>query len=128
MLRAKALDHVGLKVTDMDRSLRFYEILGLEVLRRRDRGGGVTSAVLRVGNQELNVFSRAYFGPGKTEGDPVGLDHFCLEMESASIEDLVTALRGAGVAIAKGPIKRSDGASLFVDDPDGCRVELIVKT
>jgi catechol 2,3-dioxygenase-like lactoylglutathione lyase family enzyme len=129
MLRPKALDHVGLKVTDMDRSLRFYcEALGLELLRRTAREGGVTSAVLKVGNQELNVFSRADFASSHREDDPAGLDHFCMEMESATIEDLVAALRRSGVEVAKGPVKRRDGTSLFVDDPDGCRVELIVKT
>lgn len=128
MLRPKALDHVGLKVTDMDRSLRFYcDSLGLELLRRTDRGGGVISAVLRVGKQELNVFSRADFGTIHPDDHPVGLDHFCLEIESASIDDVAVALQQAGVPIAKGPVRRRDGASLFVEDPDGCRVELIVK-
>ncbi len=129
MLRPKALDHVGLKVTDMDRSLRFYcDALGLELLRRSDRDGGVTSAVLRVGNQELNVFSRSGFASARRDDDPAGLDHFCLEIQAATIEDVVAALRGAGVEPTRGPIKRRDGTSLFVDDPDGCRVELIVKS
>jgi catechol 2,3-dioxygenase-like lactoylglutathione lyase family enzyme len=51
MLRPKALDHVGLIVTDMDRSLRFYQALGLELMRRSERGAG-SSAVLKVGAQE----------------------------------------------------------------------------
>jgi catechol 2,3-dioxygenase-like lactoylglutathione lyase family enzyme len=33
MLRPKALDHVGLKVTDKEKSLHFYPMLGLELLR-----------------------------------------------------------------------------------------------
>ena len=62
-----------------------------------------------------------------TNDDPPGLDHFCLEVESASIDELMAALARAGIAVAKQPVKRSDGVSLFVSDPDGCRVELIVK-
>jgi catechol 2,3-dioxygenase-like lactoylglutathione lyase family enzyme len=129
MLKPKALDHVGLKVTDMDRSLRFYcDGLGLELLRRSDRGPGVASAVLRVGDQEMNLFSNPGFAAGTSDGNPPGLDHFCLEIDSASIDELVAALAHAGIAVAKPPVKRSDGISLFVSDPDGCRVELIVKS
>jgi glyoxylase I family protein len=128
MLKPKALDHVGLKVTDMDNSLRFYcDGLGLELLRRSDKGPGVASAVLRVGGQEMNLFSNPGFAAGASADDPPGLDHFCLEVESASIDELVSALARAGIAVVKPPVKRSDGVSLFVSDPDGCRVELIVK-
>lgn len=128
MLKPKALDHVGLKVTDMDKSLRFYcDGLGLELLRRSDKGPGIASAVLRVGTQEMNLFSNPSFAAGPSADDPPGLDHFCLEIDSASIDELVAALARAGIAVAKPPVKRSDGVSLFVSDPDGCRVELIVK-
>jgi hypothetical protein len=48
-------------------------------------------------------------------------------MASAGIADLVGALGRVGIAIAKGPIERRDGVSLFVQDPDGVRVELILK-
>ncbi|MGZ5900588.1 MAG: VOC family protein [Reyranella sp.] len=130
MLRPKALDHVGLTVTNMDRSLRFYcEVLGLELLRRSARGtGGLGSAVLRVGGQEINMFSDPAFAPLRRDDNPAGIDHFCLEVASATIDDLVASLQRAGVEIAKGPVQRRDGTSLFVSDPDGCRVELIVKT
>jgi len=129
MLKPKALDHVGLKVTDMDKSLRFYcDGLGLKLLRRKDKGPGVASAVLAVGAQEMNLFSNPAFAASGADGDPPGLDHFCLEVESASIVELLAALARADIAVAQLPVKRSDGISLFVSDPDGCRVELIVKT
>lgn len=126
MLRPRALDHVGLVVRDIDLSLRFYSLLGLEVLRRRERGAGIASAVLRVGAQEINLFSRPGVGIDATSG-PQAVDHFCLEMDCPSIDDLVAALRQAGIAIAQGPVERSDGTALFVHDPDGVRVELSVK-
>jgi len=125
MLRPKALDHVGLVVTDLDRSLRFYEALGLELLRRKGpNADGVSTAVLRVGDQELNVFSDPSFVAAE-KGERI--HHFCLAMETADIAALVAALRQVGIEIAKGPIERRDGTSLFVSDPDGVRVELIVK-
>jgi catechol 2,3-dioxygenase-like lactoylglutathione lyase family enzyme len=128
MLKPRALDHVGLKVTDMDRSLRFYcDGLGLKLLRRKDKAQGISSAVLAVGTQEMNLFSNPDFAAKPTDDDPPGLDHFCLEVECASIDDLLAALARAGIAIAKQPVKRSEGVSVFVADPDGCRVELIVK-
>ena len=129
MLHPKALDHVGLTVTDMDRSLRFYcEVLGLELLRRSaTSAAGLASAVLKVGDQEINMFSNPAFAPVRLDDNLAGIDHFCLEIESATIDDLVGALRQAGVNIAKGPVQRRDGISLFVSDPDGSRVELIVK-
>ena len=127
-MKPKAIDRVGLKVTDMDKSLAFYcDGLGLKLLRRRERGPGIATTVLAVGDQEMNLFSDPKFAANTADGNPPGLDHFCLEINSASIDELISDLGEAGIAVAKPPVKRSDGVSLFVSDPDGCRVELIVK-
>src|SRR5262249_29800249 len=125
MLRPTALDHVGLTVSDMDRSLRFYcDGLGLELLRRLPpRADGASMAVLAVGAQEINV----YCDPNGTRGDGA-IDHFCLAMEAASAEALVAALRAAGIDVPKEPIVRRSGTSVFVTDPDGIKVELLIKT
>jgi hypothetical protein len=48
-------------------------------------------------------------------------------MESATIEDLVAALREAALDIASGPRKRRDGAAVFLNDPNGVRVELRIR-
>src|SRR5262245_53898910 len=109
MLRPNGLDHVGLKVTDMDRTLEFYRRLGLTVLRvSGPNAEGVRSAVLRVGSQELNVFSRPDFASvGRDEA--AGMDHFCLTVDAPSIDDVVADLRQAGIDVVRGPVKRRDG-------------------
>ena len=67
MLRVKALDHVGLKVRDLEKTLHFYQQLGLTVLRTRGpNSDGVRFAVLQVGSQELNVAGHSnYASRGK---------------------------------------------------------------
>ena len=127
MLRLKALDHVGLKVTDMDKTLDFYQRLGLTLLRTSGpNADGLRSAVIQVGSQELNVFSHPAFVSSGQE-NPVGIDHFCLTVEAASVDDVIADLRQAGIEIVRGPVERRDGTALFVHDPDGVRVELQLK-
>ena len=127
MLRPTALDHVGLKVTDMDRTLHFYQRLGLTLLRTSGPSAdGRRSAVIRVGSQELNIFSHPDFASSGTE-NPVGMDHFCLIVDAASVEDVIADLREVGIDVVRGPVERRDGMALFVHDPDGVRVELQLK-
>jgi catechol 2,3-dioxygenase-like lactoylglutathione lyase family enzyme len=113
MLRPKTLDHVGLMVTDMDRSLRFYADLGLEFLRRTDdRPDGGSSAVFKVGDQEINVFSRSD-APSRVPQGFQAINHFCLAMESASIEDVIAGLHQVGIKIARGPITFTDSTAVL---------------
>jgi catechol 2,3-dioxygenase-like lactoylglutathione lyase family enzyme len=128
MARLKGLDHVGLTVTDMARTLDFYQRLGLTLLRTSGpRPDGASSAVMQVENQELNIFSRSERVSTGT-APLVGMDHLCFLVDAASIDDVIADLRHAGIDIVKGPDRRRDGTALFVHDPDGGRVELQLKT
>ncbi|HUM14891.1 MAG TPA: VOC family protein [Candidatus Nitrosotalea sp.] len=127
MLRLKGLDHVGLKVTDMAETLSFYQRLGLTLLRTSGPDAdGVRSAVIQVGNQELNVFCHPELAPAGKE-NAASLDHFCLIVDAESVEEVIVDLRQAGIDIVRGPVERRDGTALFVSDPDGVRVELQLK-
>ena len=118
--------NVGLLVTDLGQSLRFYvEGLGLELLRRREGADGTSSAVVKVGDQEINLFCNPNFIPPTNEWHRT--DNFCLMMESGTMNELVAALDEAGLEIAKGPTERRDGAAVFLHDPDGIHVELQIK-
>jgi len=128
MLRPKAIDHVGLKVMDMEKTLHFYQRLGLTLLRTSGpNADGLRSAVLQVGSQELNVFSHPELVAAAKEDHSVGMDHFCLSVDAASVDDVIADLRRMGIDTVGGPEKRRDGMALFVHDPDGVRVELQLK-
>jgi catechol 2,3-dioxygenase-like lactoylglutathione lyase family enzyme len=129
MLHPKALDHLALKVTDMDKSLHFYhQVLGLELLRTSGPNAeGGRSAVLQAGGQKLDLFSRADFVSADKD-KPVGMDHLCLLMETASVEALLGHLRQAEVEVFWGPVERHGSTSVYVYDPDGVHVELRVET
>src|SRR5919198_6165691 len=100
MVRPKALDHLALKVTDMDKTLHFYhQVLGLELLRTSGPNAeGGRSAVVQAGAQKLDLFSRPDFVSADKE-KPVGMDRLCLIMETPSVEHLITPLQQAGVEI-----------------------------
>jgi catechol-2,3-dioxygenase len=127
MLHPKALDHIALKVTDMKQSLWFYhQVLGLEMRRASgpDAHGGY-AAFLQAGGQALDLFSRPDFVSADKD-KPVGMDHLCLCMDAASIEDVIEQLQQANVEIFWGPVERQNSTSVYVYDPDGVHVELRV--
>jgi len=124
-MKLLGLDHVGLVVTDLDKSVDFYTRLGLVVLRTSGPDAkGVRSAVVKVGSQELNISSRPDAVPVEGHENTAGMHHFCLRVEAASAEALMADVRQAGLEIVRGPTKRRDGVSFFLSDPDGVRVEL----
>ena len=127
MPQVTALDHVGLKVRDLDKTLHFYQRLGLTVLRTKGPdSAGLRFAVLQVGSQELNVSCHPdYTSQGKDNA--VGIDHFCFEVDAPSIGELVAGLKRAGIEITGGPVERRDSTALILVDPDGVKVELQLK-
>lgn len=128
MLRLKTLDHVGLKGKDLDKTLDFYKRLGLTVLRTKGPDAdGLRSAVIQVGHQELNVFCHPEY-VSSDKDNAVGIDHFCFEVDAASIDDVIADLRRTGIEVVRGPTERRDGTSVLIHDPDGVRVELQLKS
>lgn len=125
------LDHVAIRVTDLDRALAFYrDLLGLRV-RDRDRfdAGEVPYIAVVTGGRHLHLV------PVEEDDLDVGGEHICLLVRSnevdsrAEVEALLGRLRDAGVAVEEGEPRRRYGAygrawAAYVRDPDGRRVEL----
>lgn len=128
-IRIHGLDHVVLRITDLERALRFYcGVLGCSEERRSDALGLVQ---LRAGAQLIDLVPVA--SPlGKLGGAPPGeearnLDHFALQLEAFDEASIRAHLEAHGVEagdVAERYGATGMGPSLYVRDPDGNVVEL----
>ncbi|MBV9326438.1 MAG: VOC family protein [Chloroflexi bacterium] len=126
-LQPSSLDHIGLKVTDMDKSLRFYcDALGMDVEHTSGpHPNGGRSATVRAGEQRLDLFYRPDFVSADRD-KPVGMDHLCLTFDLSAVEPLLEHLKAHAVEVMWGPVTRGRSTSVYVFDPDGIHVELRV--
>jgi glyoxylase I family protein len=129
MVCIRNIDHLVLRVVDLDRMLRFYcDALGCTVERRQDELGLVQ---LRAGRSLLDLVPIAGqlgraggAAPGK-EGR--NLDHFCFRVEPFDEPELRRHLEA--LAIEVGPVVQrygaeGEGPSVYITDPEGNIVEL----
>ena len=117
----KGLDHVVLRVADLERAIRFYcEVLGCTEERRVEPVGLVQ---LRAGASLIDLVP----ADGAPEVAGGNMDHFCLRIEPFDEAELRAHLTAHGVEV--GEVARRYGAegqgpSLYIQDPDGNTVEL----
>ncbi len=115
------IDHVVLRVADLERAIAFYEgVLGAKVERRSEKFGLVQ---LRAGRSLIDLIE-APAGEAKGAGN---MDHFALRIEPFDEAAIRAHLEAHG--IATGELKtrygaEGNGPSLYIVDPDGNTVEL----
>lgn len=125
--RQVGIHHLGLSVTDVERSTAFYcEVLGATVVRPPHRSETFSGkrSIVRVGPNgiDLNQFddsSRDQFDPKRT-----GLDHVAFTVES--LEDLEAWAQWVdGTGVARSIIRDGGGVGAVFDlvDPDGIQIE-----
>jgi catechol 2,3-dioxygenase-like lactoylglutathione lyase family enzyme len=128
-IRLLGLDHVVLRVTDVDRAQRFYcEVLGCTPERSVEALGLYQ---LRAGDQLIDLIDVA--APLGRAGGPApgevgrNVDHFALQVSPFDAEAIRAHLTAHGVEA--GPVEqrygaRGSGPSIYIRDPDGNVVEL----
>jgi catechol 2,3-dioxygenase-like lactoylglutathione lyase family enzyme len=144
--RFRALDHVGFAVTDLDRSIAFYEVLlGVPLLMRKTwdveylgeivgyPGAVLEGAFFQLPNGvilELLRYSDPPPGVVDMESTNAGNAHLCLVSDDMQADfDRIQAagydtFRSASpVPIPWGPYK--GGKACYLRDPDGISIELL---
>jgi catechol 2,3-dioxygenase-like lactoylglutathione lyase family enzyme len=124
-IRISGLDHIVLRVGDLDRAIRFYEtVLNCHVERRLEQPKLVQ---LRAGASLIDLVP-ASVSPGAA-ADAAGrnMDHFAVRVDGFDAAALASHLRQHGIEVAE--VKERYGAegygpSLYISDPDGNTVEL----
>ena len=130
MIQVRKIDHIVLRSANVQDMIRFYrDVLGCTVERELSPRTGLTQ--LRAGDALIDLVAvdselgRAGGGPPGPTGNNV--DHFCLELEPVSENELRAWL--ASHHIDCGAFESRYGAggfgpSIYIRDPDGNTVEL----
>ena len=117
-----AIGHVHLKVSDLERSIAFYELLGLSVQARYGAEAAFLSWDGYHHHLGLNTWRSKGAAPAP-EGHP-GLFHAAFLFEDrARLAAAIRAVTGAGHALT-GASDHGVSEAVYLDDPDGNGVEL----
>ena len=109
-MKCLRLTHVNLRVEKLADAVRFYtEVMGLEPIDRRDRGG--KGAWFRLGDTEVHLAE-------DPTPQPRSKRHFAVE-----VSDLAQARRDAEQRGAE--IDQEDVGRFWMRDPSGNRIEVV---
>jgi len=142
MLPLQRFTHIGICVSDLERSLRFYrDLLGFTWEHALDVEGEPTDTLLRLKNTKLHAeyllrdgvrIELLHFAnppaPARPERplNQYGLTH--LSFRVADMDAVIAALRKAGERVLDETVIRFpewQSAACFVVDPDGQLIELV---
>ena len=129
MIQIREIDHLVLRVLDLEAMTRFYvAVLGCRVERRVDELGLVQ---LRAGRSLIDLVT-VHGALGRRGGAPPGaegrnLDHFCLRVEPFDEAAIRRQLEAAGLPAGETATRYgAEGMrpSIYIHDPEGNTVEL----
>ena len=125
-----SLIHTCYRITDIDRSVAFYEALGFK-----------ESGRLPIRDEAINVFMNQpedgdmprlelTFNHGVTEPYGIGTGYGHIAITADDLDGTLARLREQGIEPERPPYTVRDGGSrlCFVRDPDGYRVEIIERS
>jgi glyoxylase I family protein len=129
MLKLQGIDHLVLRVVDLDVMVRFYvDTLGCTVERRQDEIGLVQ---LRAGRSLIDLVpvdgKLGRMGGAAPGAEGRNLDHFCLRVEPFDEPALRAHLAAQGVDAGRTESRygaEGAGPSIYLSDPEGNVVEL----
>jgi len=114
------INHITLRVNDIDRSQHFYgKVLGFKLEKKMGR----SMAVYRIGGDSL-VIVEAETSYDRDSRD-YRVDHFGFFVDSPEdVNEMTNYLRENEVTILSGPANRKNGRFVFISDPDGNMIEI----
>ncbi len=105
--RAPSMNHVTLAVSDVQRSKEYYaRVLGIDEVSTQKNGIN-----LGMGDSFLGLYDM---------GENTGIHHFCVGLDSYSVDSAAQRLRELGIE----PYVREDKPEVYFQDPDGITLQL----
>jgi catechol 2,3-dioxygenase-like lactoylglutathione lyase family enzyme len=128
MIDIQTVDHVGIRVADLDRALAFYGLFGFVAEHRAQN-----DAVVVIKNLHKVEINLIYNANNESGGKNILMDvpekypgYTHVAFRVGSIAETITMLRENNIKITQGPVSfgRDGHISVFVRDPDRNVIEL----
>ncbi|RXJ88050.1 VOC family protein [Arcobacter sp. CECT 8985] len=122
MLNIKRLDHLVLTVKNVEKTVKFYEVLGMkkEIFKN-------SRIALKFGNQKINLHKLGNEFEPKAQNVKEGSADLCFIIEQ-KLEDIIDYLKENNINIEEGIVSRTGAngniKSIYIRDPDKNLIEL----
>ena len=122
---ASELIHTCYRITDIDKSVAFYEKLGFEELRRMPIGDEATNVFMGLPGDDARLeltYNHHQDGPYE-----IGTGYGHIAITASDLDAILEKLAEIGIQAEKPPYQVREGGSrlCFVRDPDGYRIEIL---
>src|SRR5690606_22140163 len=116
--------HLGLRVSDLERSIAFYTAIGFEVVGRVHGTAEGDLTMLKLPGDPFVSLELVANSPRGT-AEPNGINHFVIQ--TASLQRTREELAARGIDVPGGPTPDPDADVhvAWLTDPDGYRIELV---
>ena len=116
--------HTRFRVSDMDKSISFYQdVLGMEVIEQKNSPRGSKLVFLKFPDMDCELELCSFPDSGSVHV-PEDLVHLAFEVDD--LEVCIEKLNAVGVPITEGPLETSNGTKfIFTEDPDKYEIELM---
>lgn len=129
MIHIREIDHIVLRVVELDTMLTFYcDVLGCTIERRQDEIGLIQLGAGRSLIDLVTVDGKLGREGGAASGrEGRNVDHFCVRVEPFDEDEIRRHLRLHSVeagAVESRYGAEGEGPSMYVADPEGNTIEL----
>jgi catechol 2,3-dioxygenase-like lactoylglutathione lyase family enzyme len=117
MIVIESINHIGITVSDLDRSIKFYrDLFDFETIEKL---GSTGVAYLRVADMVIGLYES-----GSYKGSEDSRNKISFFVDEEDFDDAVEELKNLDVTIVHGPENLRNGQSVIFLDPDGNQIEL----
>ena len=116
---------VSYRVTDLDRSLRFYTALGYVELGRVEPGDGSRLVILKFPGEPAASLELVHRPAGGRVDVGNGIDHLAIQVDTLTVTLKTLAEAGLEPEPVQYPGGPHGPKTSWLTDPDGYRIELV---
>ncbi len=122
-----SLIHTCYRITDIDRSVAFYEALGFKEVGRHPIRDEAINVFMNLPEDGEEPRLELTFNVGRTEPYEIGTGYGHIAITTDQLDPTLARLAEQGIEPERPPYTVSDGGNrlCFVRDPDDYRIEII---